>query len=364
MNTYQKSIARLALAILVDGMWHSPGNQAMAQEPAIKPLPIALPSLASDELSAAFRAGVLKQLPKDLVIEVNDNWGHQAEIVSIQGLRLIHVKRNHGNWEKAHVTARDLPKQLSLRLGEVGELYSIADNRVAFTIHLTTPAQVELQKETWQNGLLVHTRKVRARFQLSADITMEASLNEAGAKKPMAEKELLLQIVRANYSCKKFLIEDVNGIGGDLARLGNGLEKTFKPWQPAALLEIQKSLNGAIAAAGADRETQNGLRKLVVEAAVARAAILRTQPAGGADTVVPPAFAFVPVQLPPLFPYVGAVSFEIMLPIRVDRHEPRMWAPVERPSHVEHAFADHSIHYEHTSHAAPSSSHHEAVRKK
>ena len=361
MNANRKSIAWNALILFLAGVSLSETNIAKANAPAEKPLALALPGLANDDLATAIRAGIVNRLPKDMEVEVNDNWGHQAQILSVQGVRLIHVMRNHGNWEKAHVNAHDLPKQLSLRLGELGELQSLGDDRIAFTIHLTTPAQVELRKEVWQNGVRVHTRQVRARFQLSAGVCVEACRDDI--KKSKLDHEVSCQVVRATYTCSKFLVEDINGIGGDLARLGNGLEKTFKPWQQAALLEVQKSVNSAVLAAAASRDVQVGLRRLILEASVARTAILRTQPGVATNSAVP-AVALVPVQFPTL-PF--SMSLEFVVPIRVERPAPRMWAPTENAAAVEHALADHSIHYERTSHAssaAPASSHREPGHKK
>ena len=86
-----------------------------------------------------------RSLPPELVFECSHNWGHQAEIPSIQGVKPIHVMRNHGDWEKTQVVTRKLAKHLAVR---IGELYSPADNRVVFTIHVTTPATVELRSQT------------------------------------------------------------------------------------------------------------------------------------------------------------------------------------------------------------------------
>ena len=137
-----------------------PFGPSFAAAEANKPGPNPLAS-AFHDLTAHLREEVLHNLPRDLVFDTNDNWGHQAQIPSVQGVHLIHVQRNHGTWEKSHVVARDLPANLQLRLGEMN---SLSDKRAAFIIHMTTPANVELHKQIWQNGIEVYTSKLRGPF--------------------------------------------------------------------------------------------------------------------------------------------------------------------------------------------------------
>jgi len=335
-----------------------------APEVVAKPLLVALPTLPLDDLSARLRETVLKTLPKKMVFETSDNWGHQAQIPSIQGVRLIHVMRNHGAWEKAVVVARDLPAHLRLH---IGELYSAADDRIIFTVHLTTPAHVELQKEIWQNGVQVFAGKVRARFQLSADIAMEAIRDEAVAAE--APQRLgSMRITHATYSCKKFVAENVNGLGGDLGRIGGGaLERNFKPWQPVVLGEFQKSIAASIQTAAADRDMRADLSTLLLQTAVARSAFLRAQTETVATQypAIVPAAAPVPVQIFPCPLFLGSLMIEIPLAVHADARVP---APPDRSSREERSgFSEYSVHYEHSGHsghANPSSSHPEPTHRK
>ncbi len=154
-----KSMAIATLALLLAGAAHAQPGPMPPPEVAHQPLLIALPTLPVHELAAHLRTAALKGLPKELIFETSDNWGRQAQIPSIQGVRLIHVPRNHGSWEKARVVARDVPEHLRLH---VGKLYSAADNRAVFTVHIALPAHVELQKEIWQNGIQIYAGKVRS----------------------------------------------------------------------------------------------------------------------------------------------------------------------------------------------------------
>ena len=136
--------------------------------------PISLPGVQLDELSVLLKEKLLDSLPAELVFESNNNWGHQAKVPSVQGVKLTHAMRNQGDWEKATVIAKDVPRRLSLRLND---LYFAEQNRIAFTMHLTIPAKVELRKQIWLDGVEVYTSHVRAHFQLSADLTMEAVMD-------------------------------------------------------------------------------------------------------------------------------------------------------------------------------------------
>jgi hypothetical protein len=67
--------------------------------------------------------------------------------------------------EQARVVAEIVPHRLELC---VGELCCRVSDRMLFTARLKLPADVNLRKEIWQNGLKVYSGHVRARFQLSA----------------------------------------------------------------------------------------------------------------------------------------------------------------------------------------------------
>ncbi len=348
MDACMKSVAAV-LVILCGG--------AVQAQPSAAPQPLilALPTLPVDELAAPLRQAVLRSLPKDLEFEASDNWGHQAKIPSIQGLQLIHVMRNHGDWQRARVVAHDVPARLQIRLGD---LYSVADNRIVFTVHMTTPARVDLQKEIWQDGIRVYENKVAARFQLSAVMTMEASLDEA-AKDPAG-----LQLTRATFSCKRFVAENVNGVGGDLGRLaGDAVKGSFKPWQPVVLGEFQKSINGAVMAADADREMRAGLSKLLLRAGVARTAFQRNQATVTATqfdrAAQVPVVEMVSVPIMP-FPFLFG-SFTLEIPLSIHPADRVGWHDAPLPEHLrypEHSgLAEHSIHYEHSGHSSSGGSH-------
>ena len=269
---------------------------------AVDPPPFVLRAVPLRDVSARFQESLVNALPTELVLETSNNWGHQAEVPSIQGVKLIHVMRNHGDWEKARVVTRKLPKHLWVA---VSDLQALDDNRVAFTVHLVTPATVELDRQTWQNGIQIYSGHVRARFQLTGAVTMEATLTPSPAlptdsratdaeareqssspaqpsvfgellsKTPAAKEEAKktrsasLRVTRATFTCQDFVAENFNGLGGDLARLA-GTPRKFQSWQPAMLREFQKPVLSALQTASAASELCASLSLMVAQVLATR----------------------------------------------------------------------------------------------
>jgi hypothetical protein len=312
------------------------GQPPVAADPPevrAKPAPTViaiLPAKLGDELAERLRDALVRSLPPELVYESRHNWGHQAEIPSIQGVKPIHVLRNHGDWEKARVVTRKLEKHLAVR---IGELYSPAENRAVFTIHLTTPATVDLRSQTWQNGIQVFTSSVRAHFHLDADLTVEAALT------PSAN----LDLKGATFSSRGFVAENVNGLGGDFARYSGGLaQRSFKPWQPTILTEFQKSMIAALQTAGANAELHSGLDKMMRQSMAARVRELEAQAAGGA-LVALPFLAFTPqmVEVPCVS---GSVSIEIPVSLRTSPPH-RDLSPAFARAFEHLGLVEHSVHF-------------------
>jgi hypothetical protein len=312
-------------------------NVAAAQvdppEVLAKPAPgviAILPAKLGDELADRLKEALVRSLPPELVLESRHNWGHQAEVPSIQGVKLIHVLRNHGDWEMARVVTRKLAKHLTVH---IGELYSPAENRAVFTIHVTTPATVDLRSQTWQNGIQVFTSSVRAHFHLEADLTVEAALTPAA----------ILDLKGAAFSSRGFVAENVNGLGGDFARYSSGLaQRSFKPWQPTILAEFQKSIIAALQSAGETAELRAGLDKMMRQSMAARVQQLEARTAGGA-LVALPRDAFVPqmVEVPCV---AGSVSIEIPISTRVSPPH-RDLSPAFARAFEHLGFVEHSVRF-------------------
>lgn len=327
-------------------------------------LPVALPTVPVQELSARLKESLLKSLPDALVFETSNNWGHQAHVPSLQGIKPIQVMRNHGEWDKARVSSWQMPRYLWVR---VADLAAPADDRVVFTVHLAVPATVQLDKRIWQNGIEVYSGRVRARFALTADLTIEATAPPVGDNSTDGHREVRLQIARATFGCDHFVTENVNGLGGDLARL-IGAQRKFKAWQPAVLREFQEAVLTAMQLASATNELRTSLSRLVMQSLATRTAMLQAKGAAQrwlaaastlpAGTVAPP----VPIFL------CGGVPISIPLviePWQTWTREPAGHGEPHAESLERWELSVHTIHYEPPTHGGTeAAAHHEAEHRR
>jgi len=315
--------------------------------------PVALPAVPVQELAARLKESLLKTLPEALVFETSRSWGHQARIPSLQGVKPIHVMRNHGDWEKARVVTWQLPKYLWVR---VVDLHSPDDNRIAFTMHMAMPATVELDQQIWQNGIPIYSGRVRARFHLTADVTIDATLAPVAKESPTPHREASFQIARATFSCNDFVTENVNGVGGEIARL-TGAQRKFKAWQPPVLREFQELLLTAVQTASATSELRASLSQVVAQSLATRSAILQAKAAAQRWPLpdsTPPVVA--PAPAVPIFCF-GEVT--IPIPLWTEHSHAAAWDAAIHPDHADHSehwdLSAHSIHYEHSTHLGHSS---------
>jgi hypothetical protein len=237
--------------------------------PDVARLPVALPALPVGELLAQLKDSLVQALPNELVFTPSDNWGHQVSLPSLQGVKLIHVPRNHGEWKKARVVTHNFPSHLSVLLSD---LQSPDNQRIAFTLHLEIPAKVELDKQIWQDGLRIYASHVRARCQLDAVLTMEAII--APLTPEATQRVASFQVTRAACDCSDFVVENINGLGGEFARR-TGSQRLFQAWQPTVLREFQNAVLNAVQTASGTSDVRASLSPLLVRALSTRSALLK-----------------------------------------------------------------------------------------
>ena len=73
------------------------------------PIQVAAPAAQFHDIAAQSRKALLGKLPAEIVLEHQDNWGHQAHVPSIQAIKAI-VVLIHGDWERRKVVVSDLPR--------------------------------------------------------------------------------------------------------------------------------------------------------------------------------------------------------------------------------------------------------------
>ncbi len=228
---------------------------------------MALPAVPVQELAGRLKEAFIKALPPELTYETRHNWGQQAEVPWIHGVRLVHATHNHGAWEKALVLSGPLARDLRV---SVYDLQSLSDKQVALTVYVAAPATVRLNKQIWQSGIEVYSARVRARFQFRATFRLDVTASPEQhdfEHRPFAR----LQIKHATFSCDDFVAENINGLGGDFARLARPHE-SFWEWGPAVLGEFQKDILTGMATVASAREVQSNLDQLLANVPAARVA--------------------------------------------------------------------------------------------
>jgi len=237
-------------------------HSAQAQNPAPAPqlnVPISNESLNS--FSSVLKDVLLQKLPASPVFEQYRNWGHQATVPTLQGVRIVNKPRNHGNWQHIRATCPDLRKALDLRLHDLQVLHG---EKVTFKMHLALPTTVEFQQQTWQNGVLVFNGKGRARLRIIADLNLESEikLDDKGGLLP--DVVIRFKVADARVAYDNLVVEHLGPVGGDAARIiGDALHRAVQRWKPSLERDVQEKARAAILKAGDSREVHLSLAKLI-----------------------------------------------------------------------------------------------------
>jgi hypothetical protein len=303
---------------------------------------VVLSMVPVDDVASQFKESLLKGWPETLEFTVDRNWGHQAHVPSLQGLKPVDVLRNHGNWERARVASWKLPEYLSLHVSDV---QSPEENRVAFTVSLLTPATVDLDWQIWQNGLEIFADHVRARLRLTAVVRIEAMVTPLATDTPVPHRDISLLVTRATFGCTDFVTENVNGLGGDFARI-SGTLRPFTAWQPPILRKFQEAVLTAVQTASSTSEVRPSLTQLVARSLATRATILQVQGSGASTQLVesPPDVLVVPAA--PIF-LCGGMTIQVPLLIEsTARSRHGLALPREHAEYLAHwRLVRHTIHY-------------------
>ena len=242
----------------------SPNNVA-PPDVEIRPAPPPANLAADVPFGTVLKGNLLQNLPGEIVIQQENNWGHQAHIPSIQGLHRIEVLRNHGNWERMKVICRDVPHRLRLIIDHVS---FPEPGRMTFVVHVDVPADLEFDKQIWQNGLQIFGGQCRGRVWFKTVFAMEAtSLTQDSG----------FRIVDAGARSYRFVAEKVNGAGGDLAKMfGGSFQQVFLQYQKGLEETILARVREAMLQADESPEVAASWARLVKT--IAQANLAQTPP--------------------------------------------------------------------------------------
>ena len=103
------------------------------------------PEVSIEQLGDLLKPILISSLPK-VLHESSDNWGHQANVpvgVKWDGLKPTVQKslRNHGEWKRLTITARDLQRTLDLKIHDVK---NVDAEKQTFKVFLTFQMGVDI----------------------------------------------------------------------------------------------------------------------------------------------------------------------------------------------------------------------------
>ena len=229
-----------------------------AQTPATKDEPL-------DQLAKALKPFLIDALPATLY-EKADNWDHQVMVpvgVKWRGIRPQVTKslRNHGEWKKLIISTQELPRTLDLK---IYDFKTIDADKQTFKVFLTFQMGVYYDQQNWESGARLWSGSVRARAQIKLDMDCENTLRVELDKNGLPDFILRMRVTDAKLHYDKLVIEHINGLGGDAAKLvGAAAHRCMKQWRPSIERDLLAKANAAIVKVADTRELRVGFGGLI-----------------------------------------------------------------------------------------------------
>ena len=247
------------LALLL-GLSVLPGVMAQSAAPKLE---VPLPTSSLKDMSKLLKDVVVATLPPVVRHEDSKNWGQQASVPRMQGLKMVRVMRNHGNWQRWQAFTGPLAKQLELT---IHDLRIVDGERFKCRLSLALPTTAEYEQQTWQNGLRLFSSSARARLRVKLDLALETSIKLDNKGEILPDVLIDFKVADAKVSYDNFVLESVLGVGGDAARLaGEAGRVALKRWLPSVERHALEKGREAILKAGKNREFRINLAKLLVK---------------------------------------------------------------------------------------------------
>jgi hypothetical protein len=218
-----------------------------------------------DQLAKALKPLLMDALPATLY-EKTDNWDHQVLVpvgVKWRGIRPQVTKspRNHGEWKKLIISTQDLPRTLDLKIYDVK---TIEAEKQTFKVFLTFQMGVYYDQQNWESGARLWSGSVRARVQIKLDMDCENTLRVEFDKNGLPDFILRMRVTGAKLHYDKMVVEHINGIGGDAAKLiGDAAHRCMNQWRPSIERDLLAKANAAIVKAADTREIRVGFGGLI-----------------------------------------------------------------------------------------------------
>ena len=162
---------------------------------------------------------------------------------------------------QAHHLGADPKRTFDLRISDVK---NVSDDKQTFRAHLTFQMGVLYDQQNWESGVRLWSGSVRARANVKAEMECENTLKMELAKNGLPDFVLRLRVAKAKCSYDNLVVEHINGLGGDGAKLiGRAVHEAMKQWRPDIERDLLAKANAAIVKAADTREVRVGFGGLL-----------------------------------------------------------------------------------------------------
>ncbi|MBI1916600.1 MAG: hypothetical protein HYS12_17975 [Planctomycetes bacterium] len=240
-------------------------SAAWGQE--VPPLPFLNGASSTDALAGNLRGYLIEHIPA-VLLEDNRHWGQQKLVTrglewKGKGKVLPQAQKsykNHGVWRRIKVTASNLRDTLVFDLRDVQRA---GPDRLTFTAFVAFDAHAEYDQQNWRSGVRTYAGSVRARLRVKAALYCEMTTRLDRTDKLIPDVIFRGHVLRADLRFDNIVVEHVNGVGGDLAKLiGNAAQDVLHKWRPSLERKLLEKGNAAIVKAGDTKEVRISLTKL------------------------------------------------------------------------------------------------------
>lgn len=220
-------------------------------------------------IAAGLRGLLIETVPHPLYEDLS-HWGQQKVVATGikwrgQGLKVYPERRyqakNHGRWWQVRVTAEHLADRLML---EVRDLGRSEPGKLTFTACLAFDAQVEYDRQIWNEGLRFYGAGVRARARIKAAMRCEVLTRMESNGGLLPDTVFRFRLLQAHVGYENLVVEHIAGLGGDAAKLlGEAVHEGMKQWRPSFERRLLEKASAALVKAGDTKEVRLGVANML-----------------------------------------------------------------------------------------------------
>ncbi len=173
---------------------------------------------------------------------------------------LVKGLENDGLWWRVTMRAPNIADNLQL---DVKDVQQPEPGRMLFTTVLAFDADVEYDRQRWDAGLRLWSGSARARVRIQLSIKCEWTTRYESNGTLLPDTVLRLRVISSDLKFDKLVVEHINGLGGELAKLlGEAAIKAVHTLHPSLERHLVEKANAAIIKAGDTKEVRISLSSL------------------------------------------------------------------------------------------------------